>query len=172
MTVVFSSNALYKKFVESLENELHHNVSNKGKGNFTTHLKGRRCSLSANEDECTIVITGPGHMYWRETVFIRLSLGLYRHFTLETNKELSLAHTSTPSSKRNSDHEIPTVSPVLARNTSTSLDGELNGMLLSEIKALREISLNLQGQVDKCMSKRHFVGKIYRPKSNHCTRVI
>lgn len=118
--------------------------------NYLTHVRGKRCCLKCSKDELTIVVTGPGYILWRETTFIRLSLGLYKQFTSETNQELAM--TSTPVAKGQSECALSFVSPVtgLTPNICTN-SGSVT--LKSEINSLRQICLDLKGQLETCNSK-------------------
>ena len=67
ISVLFLTKGLYSQFISSLNKELHSRSPNKEKPIYTTHLRGKECTLSCDKSESTIVITGPGNNLWRET---------------------------------------------------------------------------------------------------------
>lgn len=99
ITVLFSTKGLYSQFISSLDKELHSRSPNKEKPIYTTHLRGKKCTLSCDRSESTIVVTGPGNGLWRETTFLRLSLKLFQTFAAENNEDenkLQNSQSSTP----------------------------------------------------------------------------
>lgn len=67
----------------------------------------------------TITATGPARQLWRDTTFIRLSLGLFKSFTSETDKDLPQNRTSTPTYNSIKEPSWPAgLSPVLVRTVT------------------------------------------------------
>ena len=136
VNIVFPKFHLYDKFIDSLGKELRAIASNKDSKIFITHLRGHSCVITCILAENTIIASGEDHMLWKETAFIRFTLGLYRYFTTEIDKELSQSQTSTPVTTRQNETQLPVgTSPVLAGN---DLSDEKTLNLLYEIK--RQVS--------------------------------
>ena len=129
ISIAFPKNDLYLSLKESLRKELRAVVSNKDKEVYITHLSGQRCVLTCNNSDTTIIATGPGSKLWRESAFIRLSVGLYRNFTSKMDKDLSPSQTSTPLrcfQDNQGNIQLPAeVSPVPSRSS----DSQNNGLL-------------------------------------------
>ncbi|MEW8545039.1 MAG: SGNH/GDSL hydrolase family protein [Candidatus Thiodiazotropha sp.] len=155
VNIVFPKFQLYDKFIESLCKELRAITSNKDKKIFITHVRGHRCVITCIHADNTIIVSGEGYMLWRESAFIRFTLGLYRYFTSEIDKELSQSHTSTPVIKRQKETQLPEgTSPVLAGN---DLSDDKTLKLLNEIKrqvsSLQLVTHDIEEKVLKCHDK-------------------
>lgn len=116
ITILFSSKDLYHKFIEQIDKELQARRTNDVQSNYTTHIRGRYCAISSDNNAASITVAGPARTQWRETVFIRLSIRLYQQFVTETAQDVSLNHrsqTSTPA-VLTVEPNSPPVSPVYA----------------------------------------------------------
>ena len=138
-------------------------MSNKDKEVYITHLSGQRCVLTCNNSDTTIIATGPGSKLWRESAFIRLSVGLYRNFTSKMDKELSPSQTSTPLrcfQDNQGNIQLPAdVSPVPSRSSDSQNNGLLT-KIMDQIDALHQLTLNLQKQVQNGYTKNDAVNDI------------
>ncbi|MCG7875883.1 MAG: SGNH/GDSL hydrolase family protein, partial [Candidatus Thiodiazotropha endolucinida] len=123
---------------------------NKDKHVYVTHIRGQRCVLTCNNSDMTIVASGPGNKLWRDSAFIRLSIGLYRNFTAKMDSELSLSQTSTPiTNQRGTCNELQDeISPVLPALSNSQNDGLLRS-IKDQIDSLYKLTLNVQKQVAK-----------------------
>lgn len=163
ISIAFPKNDLYLSLKESLRKELRAVVSNKDKEVYITHLSGQRCVLTCNNSDTTIIATGPGSKLWRESAFIRLSVGLYRNFTSKMDKDLSPSQTSTPLrcfQDNQSNIQLPAdVSPVPSRSSDSQNNGLLT-KIMDQIDALHQLTLNLQKQVQNGYTKNDAVNDI------------
>lgn len=152
ITILFSSKELYNKFIDSIEKELHAKSISKTRSNYTTHIRGRWCSLTTDSNAASICATGPGHMLWRETVFTRLAIRLYQQFTNETNEDINTtlqSQTSTPSS---AEHHVPSSLPVSPVETQESTSGVQQqsspiSVISRQVAELHQVSKHLQDQL-------------------------
>lgn len=163
ISIAFPKNDLYLSLKETLRKELRAIVSNKDKDVYVTHLSGQRCVLTCNNSDTTIVATGPGSKLWRESAFIRLSVGLYRNFTSKMDKELSPSQTSTPlrcfQDNQDNTQLQEDVSPVPSRSSNSQNNGLLT-KIMDQIGALHQLTLNLQEQVQNGYTKKDLVNDI------------
>ena len=125
ITIIFSSKDLYVKFINSIDKELHAQPISEVKANYTTHIRGKWCTLTSDNNAASISATGPGHKLWREKVFSRLAKRLYQQYTRETDDDINqtLSQTSTPAPEK--DLPVapppPAVSPVKFTETTESI---------------------------------------------------
>lgn len=119
ISILFSSTDLYRKFISSLNKELHPKQINDVKSNYTTHIRGKCCVLTSDNIASSISATGPGHKLWRETVFLHFAVRLYQQYANEANEVIRNAQTSQTSTPTRSGqvHSSPPISPVTIQDT-------------------------------------------------------
>lgn len=86
----------------AIDKELHGKKIIEVRSNYTTHIMGNGCTFTDSE-HCSISASGQGSKLWREIAFTRMAIHLYKHFTKNTDSQISMASpqrfsmTSTPS---------------------------------------------------------------------------
>ena len=76
VSVLFSTNELFSKFVTNLSQE------------FAEHKIAQKCFINIHKRENGLAVEGPGCRIWRETTFLRLAANLYRQYESDTNKNI------------------------------------------------------------------------------------
>lgn len=99
VNIKFSIPVLFSGFMQLLEKEL---VSPKwtveNKFSVSSHIHGRKVTITVFESENTIEVTGPGHKLWKDIAFRRLSTTLFTRFLQNCGIDL---HSSTSNSVNN-----------------------------------------------------------------------
>lgn len=154
INILFSTQGLYSKFVNSLDKELHSRTQNKDNPIYQTHLQGKKCILTCKKSESSILVTGPGKSIWRETTFLRLSIGLFQTFASENEAGKQFqCHSSTPAEPRHQHHNILPLSPIDFGKSASSCEPQSSQPTLNDINRqlnfLCEMTKNLQGQIHK-----------------------
>lgn len=169
ITIIFSSKDLYNKFIDSINKELHAQQINEVRANYTTHVRGKGCTLISDNNAASVTASGPGCKLWRETIFLRHAAHLYQQFTREIDNEIN-AQTSTPTTTvSQKDLSSPPVSPVTHSGTGLQHKIAKQNLTLSELNnqvaELYKISKHLQEQLLLVNSKLDSLLK----KSNQLT---
>ena len=157
ITILFSSRDLYNKFIDAMNMELHAKKMNNARSNYTTHVKGKGCTLISDNNAASISASGPGSKLWREVIFSRHAIHLYQLFKEETDNVLN-TQTSTPVTVVEKDQSSPPVSPV-TRSGSASLQHKIVQQklslseLTSQVGQLHKISILLQEQLNLVNTK-------------------
>ena len=69
INILFSTQGLYSKFVNSLDKEVHSGSQNKDNPIYQTHLQGKKCILTCKKSESSILVTGPGKVFGEKLLF-------------------------------------------------------------------------------------------------------
>ena len=126
------------------------------KSNYTTHIRGKWCTLTSDNNAASISATGPGHKLWRETIFSRLAIRLYQQYTRETDDDINqtLSQTSTPAPEKDLAPPPPAVSPVKSIETIDNVQQmPLISSISSQVEELTKIGRFLQEQLTSINSK-------------------
>ena len=153
ITILFSSRDLYMKFLDSLNKELHPKPITDTRSTYQTHIRGKWCTLTTDNNVASISAKGPGQTLWRQTVFLRLAIRLYQQYANETDQEINssqVSQTSTPSSV-GQIRTSPPVSPVPFQSNIQQVP--LPAELTEQITELKQISKLLQEQLNSVNTK-------------------
>ena len=166
ISIVFSSSDLYNRFIEAIDKELHAKKINEVRSNYTTHIRGKGCTLITDSEQFSISASGQGSKLWREIVFTRMAIHLYEQFTKDMDSEISMSSpqsfnmTSTPSTSMTTKAvPSPKITPVTIKPNETGIRRKIvdNKQSLSELSShvaeLSEISRSLQHQLSLVNSK-------------------
>ena len=128
------------------------------KANYNTHIRGKWCTISSDNDLGTLTLNGPGRKLWRETVFIRFAYHLYQQYKTETDADLNgsvFAQNSLELPGLGShSFSLPLMSPVLPTATGNDeLQTQLVTSISHEVHELKQISQLLKDQVSAIESK-------------------
>ena len=157
ISIVFSSDDLYNGFITAINKELHAKKISEVRSNYTTHVRGKGCTLITDSEHCSVSASGQGSKLWREIVFSRMAIHLYKQFTKDIDSEINIASsqsfsmTSTPGTSMTTKvQSSPNVTPVTIK-PGTQQRIVHNKLSLSELNShvaeLTEISKNLQNQL-------------------------
>ena len=134
INILFSTQGLYSKFVNSLDKEVHSGSQNKDNPIYQTHLQGKKCILTCKKSESSIFVTGPGKSFWRETTFLTLSIGLFQTFASENEAGKQFqCHSSTPAEPRHQHHNILLLSPIDFGKSVSSCEPQSSQPTLNDI---------------------------------------
>lgn len=157
ITILFSSKDLFHKFIGSIDKELRAQPINEVKSNYTTHIRGKWCTLTSDSNAASISATGPGHKLWREVIFSRLAIRLYQQYARETEDDINatvLSQTSTPTAPIHQVPSLPPLSPVQTHETATHAQQLPSVSTISnQVAQLHQISKSLQEQLSVMSSK-------------------
>lgn len=134
--------------------------------NYTTHIRGKGCTLITDSEHCSISASGQGMKLWREIVFTRMAIHLYKQFTKDIDSQISMSSpqnfnmTSNPSTSMTTKAVLsPNITPVTVKPNETGIQQKIvnNKLSLSELNSheaeLTEISKSLQYQLSLVNSK-------------------
>lgn len=159
ITIIFSTNDLYRKFIVSIEKELNARPISDVRAMYTTHILGKYCVLTSDDSAASITATGPAHLLWRGTVFARLAIKLYQQYAGEMDNDISRSQiqyqTSTPAGPL--VPESPTIAPA-ERQTPHSDAHQVMGniassVIIGQIAELQQTSKLLQQQLHNITTK-------------------
>ena len=91
ISIVFSSSNLYNGFIKAIDKELHAKKINEVRCNYTTHIRGKGCTLIIDSEHCSISASGQGMKLWREIVFTRMAIHLYKQYTKDIDSQISMS---------------------------------------------------------------------------------
>ena len=157
ISIRFSSKELYQRFTHALNKELHPKQINDTRATYQTHIQGKWCSLTTDEKAISLYITGPARKQWRETVFIRLVIHLYRQYVQGTDdliNDSQISQTSTPA-RTEQNFISPFMSPVTTPANLSDTEYEIASVseISEQIKGLQTISKHLQEQLTSVNTK-------------------
>lgn len=146
VNIKFSIPVLFNGFMQLLEKEL---VSPKwtveNKFSVSTHIHGRKVTITVFESENTIEVTGPGHKLWKDIAFRRLSTTLFTRFLQNCGIDL---HGSTSNSVNNMTFPPQMAStPVISRAVLTSGPKVPTPELVSTNSDLMETQVSIPPQM-------------------------
>ena len=120
----FYARPLFNMVLSMLEKEFSTPGEDVNKFLLKTHIKGKKCHINVDRNDCTILATGPGHVNWKENNFKRMAKHMFKNFVDKTNSE-NVAETI-------SMDNTPSANPIM-----------------KNISALMDMIHSLQGEVDK-----------------------
>lgn len=160
VTIIFSTNDLYQKFLVSLKKELSPRRVSDIKSMYTTHILGKYCVVSSDDSAASLTATGPAHMLWRDTVFARMAIRLYQQYAGEMEEEISRSQiqhqTSTPAV---SGLLVPESSVAPAETQQPQSNDQpvsyniASSVIISQIAELQHTSKLLQEQLHRINTK-------------------
>ena len=140
--------------MHSLEKELHPQRIGESKANYNTHIRGKSCTISTDNNLGTLTLNGPGRKLRRETVFDRFAYHLYQQFKTDTDADLDGSIFAQNSRNATGLHSYSLMSPVLSVATGNDeLQTQLVTSISHEVHELKQISQLLKEQVSAIDSK-------------------
>ena len=96
ITILFSTRELYTNFMDNFKRGFQSKDPKDVTLTFKTHIQNRKCVVTAHDPENGISLTGPGNKLWRETIFPKLAVKLYRQYEQKVNELLAENSPATP----------------------------------------------------------------------------
>ena len=142
---------IFKNILSVLEKEFHTPGEEIKKFLLKTHVDGHRCHIYVDRSDLTITATGPSHVSWKERIFRKMTLNMFKKFVDQTNA--SLTTNTVNSVTQLATGEIDTS----AHQKDSSLPHEIQGMNNTgnvdpspqqSITALMDKIHSLQGEIN------------------------
>ena len=111
-----------------------------------THIDGQKCNINVNRVDYTIVVTGPGHVTWKERSFRKMTVNLFKKFVDQTNLNLNM----------NQQEDINPAETVIHNNSngsSVSPNMRFTSTLMDKINSLQREITKLTTEVNKLVSQ-------------------
>ena len=163
----FSTEELYQDFMDNFKKGFKPQDPKDGMSTFKTHVQNKKCVIMAHDPENSIALTGPGNKLWRETVFPKLAITLYRQYEQKVNDLLTENNlvpptptpmmSSTPGCTGNADtgSRLNAAAQRASENLIKSVQGSQNEMKEQMISLLGMVK-GLQGQLNELKSNLIF----------------
>lgn len=87
--IIFYNRPLYNNILSVLSKEFNFPANDTRKFQIKTHVDGKRCFIHIDKDVMSLCASGPGHNFWKENNFKKLSENMYRCFIRDTNSMLN-----------------------------------------------------------------------------------
>ena len=144
----FYARPLFKTILSVLEKEFRTPGDDVSKFLLKTHIQGKKCHIHVDRSDLSIIATGPGDVTWKENIFRKMTLNMYKKFVDKTNSLVnSQADKSVEHIASSSNHqEDNTESQMLGLLETTSAT---DSPVLKNISVLMDMFHTLQGQVTK-----------------------
>lgn len=166
VNIQFTIPVLFRDFLRLLEKEFVRSEWNvDDKFSVSSHIHGRKVTITVYEAEKTIEVSGPGHKIWKDIAFKRISTKLFTRFMQSFSADIqdsintSKAQpdmTSTPVVSRPNAASVPVLPPDNStRQERTPMESQMSAILESlayhtkMISTLQEQLTNLTTQVVK-----------------------
>ena len=91
-----------------------------------THIDGQKCHINVNRADLTIVVTGTGHVNWKEKTFRKMSVNMFKQYEASVN--LSVSQQNNPTVMTGNDS---------VNHTSASQTTEVVTALMDKIHSLQ-----------------------------------
>lgn len=76
----FYATPLFKTILSVLEKEFCIPGEDVNKFMLKTYIEGKRCQITVDRTDLSIVATGPGHVYWKERNFRKMTFNMFKEF--------------------------------------------------------------------------------------------
>ena len=114
---------LFNMVLSMLEKEFSTPGEDVNKFLLKTHIKGKKCHINVDRNDCTILATGPGHGNWKENNFKRMAKHMVKNFVDKTNSK-SVAETISMDNTPSANPIMKNISPLM--DMIHSLQGEVD----------------------------------------------
>ena len=102
----FYARPLFKTILSVLEKEFRTPGDDVSKFLLKTHIQGKKCHIHVDRSDLSIIATGPGHVTWKENIFRKMTLNMYKKFVDKTNSLVnSQADKSVEHKASSSNHQ-------------------------------------------------------------------
>ncbi|MEW8542647.1 MAG: GDSL-type esterase/lipase family protein [Candidatus Thiodiazotropha sp.] len=164
--ILFYNKPLYNNILTVLSKEFQFPAEEAKSFTIKTHVDRKRCSLFIDKKMMSICASGPGHVFWKEHNFKKLTEYMYRKFVQETNSVLNRSTSvDNQNSLRLSESQVSTqinqsgssnlttteaeVEPPAVPTTEQSVDStsQQDTPVIRQISALMDMVHSLQGQI-------------------------
>lgn len=144
----FYTKPLFNNIVSVLDKEFKVPENKSTKFSVKTHIDGKKCNIHVGWSDLTISLTGPGHVFWRENNFRKLTINMFNNFVDMTNSALNVSHGSQPIGiSESSEKKDSTISVSQADNVPLVTDLSCDSPVMRNISTLMDMIHTLQKQV-------------------------
>ena len=161
--LLFATNELYSNFMNNFEKGFQPQQPVDDMKTFKTHIQNQKCIITAHESEKGLCVKGPGHKLWKEKIFSKLAIKLYRQYEHDVNEHLDgkdLGANPAPTLSNapsiqgiNDDVSQPTLSAQLtSEGLLKSVEGSQREMK-EQMVSVMEMFINLQGEFNELKTK-------------------
>lgn len=164
--IIFYNKVVYNNVLSVLSKEFNFPSKDAKKFHIKTHVDGKRCSIQIDREVMSMCASGPGHTFWKENNFKKLSENMYRCFIRETNSVLNThlqeQHNQSLSVSQqsglitlNTTDEAGDESPgaVLTQQPPETSAGPQDSQVIRKITILMDMIKILQGQITSLTSQ-------------------
>lgn len=167
--ILFYNKPLYNNILTVLSKEFQFPAEEAKSFTIKTHVDRKRCSLFIDKKMMSISASGPGHVFWKEHNFKKLTQHMYRRFVQETNSVLNKSTSvANEASLRLSESQVSTQSNQSRSTNLTTIETEVeppavpateqsgpdvdstsqqDTPVIRQISALMDMIHSLQGQI-------------------------
>ena len=136
----FYSQRIFNMIISVLDKEFSTPGEDINKFLLKTHIDGQKCHINVNRADLTIVVTGPGHVNWKEKTFRKMSVNMFKQYEASVNLTVSQQNNPTVMSGNDS-----------VNHTSASQTTEVVTALMDKIHSLQCEVTKLTKQVNKIL---------------------
>lgn len=157
--IMFYTKPLFNSIVSVLGKEFQFPEDSSKKFSLRTHVDGKRCHIHIDRTDLTISANGPGHVYWKDNNFRKLSVNMFKNFVDDTNSVLKTKTDSELINISEVSHKKDIAAPVqegasipkMLERLETTMPPD--SPLMRNISTLMDMIHTLQGQVSKLTSE-------------------
>ena len=164
--ILFYNKPLYNNILTVLSKEFQFPAEEAKSFTIKTHVDRKRCSLFIDKKMMSICASGPGHVFWKEHNFKKLTEYMYRKFVQETNSvlnrstsvdnqdslrlpesQVSTQINQTGSSNLTEAEVKPPAVPATEQPGHVDSTNQQDTPVIRQISALMDMVHSLQGQI-------------------------
>ena len=168
--IMFYNKPLYNNILTVLSKEFKFPSAEARKFTIKTHVDSKKCNLYIDRNVMTICASGPGHNFWKENNFRKLSENMYKSFVREISTVLNASidnqdnasQISTQINLSDSNHtrrdthtteEVPPAVPATQQMEQVESTQLQDTPVIRQISTLMDMIHTLQGQISTLTNK-------------------
>ena len=136
----FYARPMFKMIISVLEKEFSTPGEDVTKFLLKTHINGQKCNINVNRIDYTIIVTGPGHVTWKEKSFRKMTVNMFKKFVDQTNVNMNQQEDINPSETSITDN---------SSSSSASPNMRVISNLVDKINSLQREITKLTSEVNK-----------------------
>lgn len=141
--ILFYNKPLFNNILTVLGKEFKFPSEDAKKFHIKTHVNSKRCNIYIDRDMMSLCASGPGHVFWKENNFRKLSEHMYRSFVRSTNSVLNTS-LDIQDNQGLSGSQVPTQDNQSGSNYTTLEEPEVIPPAEPEAEQLRELSVQVE----------------------------
>ena len=143
--ILFYNKPLYNNILTVLSKEFQFPAEEAKSFTIKTHVNRKRCSLFIDKKMMSICASGPGHVFWKEHNFKKLTDYMYRRFVQETNAVLNKSTSvANEASLRLSQSQVSTQINQSGSTNLTAKETEVEPPAVPAIEQLGHVDSTIQ----------------------------